>query len=623
MDYLFGCTNRDPSLLKSRLAKMEAAIQALGYGPALYWQSGDTAFAIASSRGRQPPLDRLVDNNRWSLVFSGLLYNERELIAELDLEPHASDASIAAAGISRYGLDFAARMNGDWTCAAFDKSDQSLHLLRDQTGSSSLLYRQRDNELTFGSTVHIFTATEKPAISGAFILGTQFGHCMPDDLTIYEGVNTLFAAHRLHWNNAELQLHQYWQPTISPIRYPNLEDYDAHFCELYGRAVEDRIRRAPDAVGLTLSGGFDSGSVGVWAGDAMARHRPGQAMHTYSYVPFDVSPGSELDERPAIDAALAACGHTRPTIIGGEETTLVQSMQTMFDEQIEPYYAPISHLYLHLAVKAASRDNTGLLLTGQMGNATVSRAVAIELAQQGRGALKPASWKEWRQRSLTGIAAAYLPQSVRAALYRRRLPQPEFKPKTSLHRDFQHDSARLRHWSGTDIAGLRQRHDDHHRSANRIERRMQLGNGRLLRLWGALAASYGLYTSDPTIDPRVVEFCLNIPVEVYGTSPANDRQLIRRAMAHRMPEAVLQRKRVIQGSDLDRRIQRESAELVAMAKELASDPLVNEWWDMAQIISVLSGESSEKDRIKQLQLQSQTLGALRAAYWINKVGAVA
>ncbi|HCS28283.1 MAG TPA: hypothetical protein DIW43_12565 [Spongiibacteraceae bacterium] len=620
MDYLFGCAADDGAKLVERMESMEAATRTLGYGPAVKFSGKGVAFAVAASRGRPAPEHRLAKVGNWVVAFSGFLYNERELAARLHLEVGADDAAIVAHGLAERGPEFARDMNGDWTCVVFNKADGSLHLLRDQTGSSSLLYRHNEGSLTFGTTVHAFVATDRLSVSGQFLIASQYPRGMPYDLTVYAGVKMLRAAHRLDWSGAGLSLHHYWQPAIAAIRYDRLEDYDAHFCELYAKVVEDRVRRVSGGVGLTLSGGFDSGSVGVWAGDAMARHHPGEALQTYSYVPYDVEPGSVLDERPAINAALAACGKARGTIIDGHEISLVQSIRAMYERQIEPHYAAISQLYLYRATAAAQADGVSLLLTGQMGNATVSRAVAIELALEGRGQPRPSSWSEWRQRSLHGIAVSFLPKRVRAALYRRRLPRPRFEPSLMLHPDFQGSTERLMHWTGTDMAGLEQHFKQHGSDSNA---RMHLGNGRLMRFWAGMSASCEMYTSDPTIDPRLVEFCLNIPLEVFGVNPNADRQLIRRAMAHRMPREVLERKRVNQGSDISRRIQREADELAAMVAELAADPLVREWWDMDRVAAVLRGNINDKQGAALQIAQSRALVALRAAYWMHRVGSVA
>jgi asparagine synthase (glutamine-hydrolysing) len=53
---------------------------------------------------------------------------------------------------------------------------------------------------------------------------------------------------------------------------------------------------------------------------------------------------------------------------------------------------------------------------------------------------------------------------------------------------------------------------------------------------------WGVDVRDPTLDRRLVEFCLSIPLEEYlrGGVP---RSLIRRAMFGRLPTAILQERR--------------------------------------------------------------------------------
>ncbi len=59
----------------------------------------------------------------------------------------------------------------------------------------------------------------------------------------------------------------------------------------------------------------------------------------------------------------------------------------------------------------------------------------------------------------------------------------------------------------------------------------------------AMARTYGVATTDPTQDKRVVEFCFNIPKEQYLKAGV-DRRLVRRAMMNYLPPAIVNDKRL-------------------------------------------------------------------------------
>ncbi|HRJ41315.1 MAG: hypothetical protein KJZ86_05255 [Caldilineaceae bacterium] len=80
--------------------------------------------------------------------------------------------------------------------------------------------------------------------------------------------------------------------------------------------------------------------------------------------------------------------------------------------------------------------------------------------------------------------------------------------------------------------------------------------------------AFGLDIFDPTADRRLMEFCFAVPTEQYHNG-AQDRWLMRRAMAGRLPDGVrLIRQRARQSADLVNRLHSQAPELRAVVDRL-------------------------------------------------------
>jgi len=102
-----------------------------------------------------------------------------------------------------------------------------------------------------------------------------------------------------------------------------------------------------------------------------------------------------------------------------------------------------------------------------------------------------------------------------------------------------------------------------------------------------MAAGFGLEIRDPTIDKRVLEFCLSIPDRQYGRG-GQSRLLVRRAMNGLMPREVLWNpRRGIQLSDLGERLRRESADVRNAIERIERGDAARELLDLDRIRKAL------------------------------------
>jgi asparagine synthase (glutamine-hydrolysing) len=208
------------------------------------------------------------------------------------------------------------------------------------------------------------------------------------------------------------------------------------------------------------------------------------------------------------------------------------------------------------AISHAARErNLSILLSGQMGNVSVSYTgieLLPELLRAGRVvkllreaaklvALGQVRWRGVLAQSLGPFTPAWLWNSANTTL--RGRGSDRFK-HTAIRAE------RLAELNRHALAGQRPL-DVLHRPwkdgfAARVwgMRRVEVGNFNK-----GLLAGWGLDQRDPTADRRLVEYCLSVPTEQYCTNGVT-RALAKGALVDRLPQAVLsERKKGYQAVD--------------------------------------------------------------------------
>jgi asparagine synthase (glutamine-hydrolysing) len=241
-----------------------------------------------------------------------------------------------------------------------------------------------------------------------------------------------------------------------------------------------------------------------------------------------------------------------------------------------PVFNPCNWVWGRAISRATKERSIGVVLTGVMGNMTLSYAglealaellAAGRLIEFTRHAVSLLANRGWR-----GVAHHALGPFLSAELWQR------------AHRRF-----RRRRWNLLDYTALRPDRLaalDIPRLA--VERGLDLAyrphkDGLAMRLWVLRGFDYGCYNKgllagwgvdhrDPTGDKRLVEFCLSIPTEDW-LADGIPRGLARRALSDRLPAAVLDnRRRGYQAVDWHEglTVARQSGELMAELERIAA-----------------------------------------------------
>jgi asparagine synthase (glutamine-hydrolysing) len=545
-----------------------------GWGPDGFgmWVGGSAALAqgrcsARTSESGRESLPRYDAESGVAITATGRLDNRAELLAALDVRRAPGgvvpDGDLLAGGYRRWGESAPLRLFGDWALAAWHERERRLLLARDHFGQTALYYVADRERFAFSSSRHALTSlgyvkreVDELYLAQVLISWSAYhGHG-----TVYRSLRRLPPAHLLTVTPERVLVRRYWDMgDVSELRLRRRADYVEAFRGMFDAAVAARLRSTA-RVGVTLSGGLDSGSVAVTAAHVADSSAP--PMMAFTSVPaYDTEPYSGLgfgNELPFAEATAAAVG-IELVKINGASLSPITAIRHALEIHDEPGHAAANQFWILELLAAAQQAGCTTLLTGQLGNAGISWT----------------GWPTWRwvlhQRSVQSVGRLlkmrirpYLPIAVRRARLARASP-PDFRG-TAINRRF------------ADRLGLHRRQvAEMWLSSRPLEQRLEiLGAGMSIvgALWQECGAAYGLDVRDPCGDSRLLMFVLAIPDDIF-TDPATgmDRRLIREAMAGRLPDPVrLNRHRGLQAGDLVPRLRATAHEVDQTLDELATGP---------------------------------------------------
>jgi asparagine synthase (glutamine-hydrolysing) len=236
----------------------------------------------------------------------------------------------------------------------------------------------------------------------------------------------------------------------------------------------------------------------------------------------------------------------------------------------------------------AQQEGIGVLLTGARGNHTISWGPAIDYYIL---LIRKLQWirfyrelKHYSRRTGVGRSRLlpYITKSAFPFLDRfagtyghTEIPvliHPDFAKRTNVFEKLQNHDVGL----GTTSVDAFESRENHFK--NLALSNMQGASGTKLSL------RYGLWERDPTCDPRVVRFCLSVPIGQYVQN-GFDRSLIRRATATYLPDKVRlnQRIRGVQGADWVHRMFHSWSSFVEEARKICTDSATSQFLNIRQI----------------------------------------
>ena len=636
MSGIFGIINFDGQPVARE--QLEAMRQAMAYwGPhgASAWQEGPAGLGhlllVSTPEECYETMPRQHPASGVTITAHARLDNRQELMANLGLQsvdfpdsdrasttnipkPEIPDGDLILEVYLRWGEDCAQHIIGDWAFAAWDERQRKLFLARDACGISGIYYYRSPRFFAFASCIKALLALPEIPKRPNMLRVAQVLTAWPGDGTqsAYEEIFQLPPAHTLTITAERMEKRQYWfLENTPPVRLGSDEEYVEAFLEIYGEAVHSRLRTPPAGhfnrlktdsssdfarrgIGATLSSGLDSGSVCALAAQEMRKR--GERLLAFTSVPLYPTEGLVSkcygDEGPLVECNRQFIGNLDVEYIHAEAFSPMAGMWRAMELHDDPIYVPSNAYWINALFQRAQEKGLGAILTGQMGNATISWQGGMEDYWP---MLLSGQWQELQRK-------AHNTQVSTWKIVKRHLLRPVILP--FLNRVKRLSPSGNSPWAGysasndrwTNSIHLKRRmqeagHDPHftapHDPAKHRLQFFQSSVREVGTIWAEISAGYALQARDPTMEKRLAEFCFAIPDEQYRLNQ-QDRALIRRAMVGLLPEAVrLNTQRGLQAADLAPRLQAEMPALQTVMAHLEASALARETLDIPKMQSVL------------------------------------
>jgi asparagine synthase (glutamine-hydrolysing) len=250
--------------------------QSLPAIPGRVSMSGDVEVALAHlADARTLPFDAELPLRDGDLLVAGTLRVDAQealrasLSADSPRALHmASDARLVALAYRRWGVRLAEHLIGDYAFVVWDRVARRVVCARDPHGNRQLFWGRVGSMVAVGSTIEVVRAL--PGVSSevhepSLVSLLRDGWVSEADRTVFRDVRRVPAAHTLVFEGtSDPRLFRHWDfPVPAPLRYRRDDDYVAHFTEVLGATLRDRLRA--DAAAVFLSGGMDSSTLAVTA----------------------------------------------------------------------------------------------------------------------------------------------------------------------------------------------------------------------------------------------------------------------------------------------------------------------------------------------------------------------
>lgn len=174
-----------------------------------------------------------------------------------------SDAALVLRAYRAWGTDCVQHIQGDFSFAIWDSQEQRLFCARDRFGVRPFFYAELGDLFLCSNTLNtlrqhecVGTRLNELALADFLVCG----YPLDADTSFFSDVRRLPAGHCMTVSAVAARIQRYWSlPEESALRYRRADQYVEHFADVLSRAVADRTGSNP--VGISLSGGLDSGAI--------------------------------------------------------------------------------------------------------------------------------------------------------------------------------------------------------------------------------------------------------------------------------------------------------------------------------------------------------------------------
>ena len=463
-----------------------------------------------------------------AIVYNGEIYNYMELREELTgigrTFRSASDTEVLLQAWAEWGPACLTRLNGIFAFVLWDASKGRLFAARDPLGVKPLHWAKSDGLLAFSSEAPLLapfvagSRTVDRAMARDFLLT---GRSEISDESHFPGVHRLPAGSLMEAGQDNHEIQPYWSPSRANSRPANLsyEEASKTFHDLFIDAIRLQMR-ADVPVACCLSGGLDSSTV-----VSVAARRSPYRMSVFTARFADPTMDEwnwarVVHEESPVD----------PVEVHVDPRGYLENLGRVVRAQGEPFSTP--SVYAQWAVmKAIAEKGIRVVLDGQGGDELLCGYAKFFYY----GLLEEIRLGRWPSAIAWGASGLF---RGGARLFdwagaRRYLPGV-LGPRSLAERLLQPDLA------VDGAGGSLARPGGGVREQQRLDL-VRYSLPALLRFEDRNSMAHSVESRVPFLDPRLVEFCLDLPTE-FKVRGAVSKRVLRDGMSAEVPARILARK---------------------------------------------------------------------------------
>lgn len=246
---------------------------------------GHRRLIVVDPEGGEQPMIKIINGNKYVLVYNGELYNTEELRKSLLEEGYFfdsySDTEVLLMSYIAWGVNCIKKFNGIFAFAIYDEEKEQVFLARDQMGVKPLFYSINNKNIIFASEIKAILANpmvkaqiDREGITELFALGPA----VAPGKAIYKNILEIAPANCLLISKENIKVWEYWKVTLEENK-ETVEEAAEHVRLLLFDAIKRQL--VGDVPICTfLSGGLDSSAISAIAAEEF-RNR-GKILNTYS-----------------------------------------------------------------------------------------------------------------------------------------------------------------------------------------------------------------------------------------------------------------------------------------------------------------------------------------------------
>ncbi|MBQ3600665.1 MAG: hypothetical protein II992_05595 [Lachnospiraceae bacterium] len=504
-------------------------------------------------------------NTKIYMTADVVLDNREELIAKLGIKDKmCPDGAMLYQAYLRWGEDCVHHLRGVYSFALYDGNKKTFYLFTDHTGSRTVYYYQNSGKICFGTTMSsVLSVVEKTEFDEKWITICEAAStpdmCLYPDLTPYKNIYQLEAGHYLKVSTVGLEKIRYWNPLKqfkAPIKFED-EKCKQLFLKAFQRCVKDLLRDDVE-IGAMVSSGLDSTSVVSIAASYLSEK--GKKLFAYTSIPeedfkmedlqyiVDESWGQrELKKQyKNIQECLLSC----PNMDG---FTKLNKLVPLLEIPVKsaPNVMWIDEIY-----KKAKADGCRILLKGQYGNGTISYGKILTLLHHYIS--KGRFFKAYKQMNMFGSRNAVPRKKIIKAyfsIWKEKNAKVDFMSESFVKKDL------LEKYRVNDtVFRLTKQFGGGMLDTQKQRKNFLLDMTNLAQLAAydtKFSLIHGVLVRDPTKDKRMIELCLQLPMECFVYDGV-ERRLVRQYMKGIVPDSILNvvKQRGMQSADYGSRIEK-------------------------------------------------------------------